>query len=54
MYVYSLKKSIFLAGPTPRSKEVKSWRPEAIRLLKEKGFDGVVFVPEFENKTVPD
>lgn len=40
-------KSIFLAGPTPRNKEeVESWRPDALRLLKDKGFDGVVFLPE--------
>ena len=42
----SYSKSIFLAGPTPRTKEVKSWRPEALRLLEAKGYDGVVFVPE--------
>ncbi|MBI2064573.1 MAG: nucleoside 2-deoxyribosyltransferase domain-containing protein [Candidatus Yanofskybacteria bacterium] len=42
----SFSKSIFLAGPTPRAKEVKSWRPEALELLKTKGYDGVVFVPE--------
>lgn len=42
----SYTKSIFLAGPTPRSSEVKSWRPEALRLLKASGYDGVVFVPE--------
>ena len=40
-------KSIFLAGPTPRNKEeVESWRPDALRILEDKGFDGVVFVPE--------
>ncbi len=39
-------KSIFLAGPTPGSKDVPSWRPEALRILKEKGFDGTVFIPE--------
>lgn len=40
-------KSIFLAGPTPRNKEeVESWRPDALRLLEDKGFDGVVFCPE--------
>jgi hypothetical protein len=38
--------SIFLAGPTPRSKEVKSWRPEAIDILAEERFNGQVFVPE--------
>lgn len=42
-----ITKSIFLAGPTPRNKEeVESWRPDALRLLEDKGFDGVVFVPE--------
>lgn len=42
-----LPKSIFLAGPTPRSIEVPSWRPEAVRMLREDlRFDGTVFVPE--------
>jgi 8-oxo-dGTP pyrophosphatase MutT (NUDIX family) len=40
-------KSIFLAGPTPRNKEeVESWRGDALRILEDKGYDGVVFVPE--------
>lgn len=38
--------SIFFAGPTPRLKEVQSWRPEALAILEELGFDGFVFVPE--------
>lgn len=42
----SFTKSIFLAGPTPRSADVASWRPDAIRLLREAYYDGVVFVPE--------
>lgn len=42
----SFSKSIFLAGPTPRSDNVLSWRPEAIRCLEEISFDGAVFVPE--------
>lgn len=42
----SLTKSIYLAGPTPRSQDVQSWRPEALRLLESYGYDGVVFVPE--------
>src|SRR5271157_3487310 len=43
----TITKSIFLAGPTPRNqKEQESWRPEAIKYLKDKGFDGVVFAPE--------
>jgi len=40
-------KAIFLAGPTPRNKrEVSSWRPDALKILEEKGYDGVVFIPE--------
>ena len=37
---------IFLAGPTPRSPEVKSWRPEAIKLFREHGYQGSLFIPE--------
>jgi len=43
----SFSKSIFLAGPTPRNRdEVESWRPDALKILEDIGFDGVVFVPE--------
>lgn len=42
------KKSIFLAGPTPRSIEVETWRKEAIKILEDLGFDGIVYVPELE------
>ena len=42
----NFSRSIFLAGPTPRSQEVKSWRPEAIKFLEEAGYDDVVFSPE--------
>lgn len=43
----SFTKSIFLAGPTPRNnEEVPSWRPDAIKLLDDMGYDGVIFVPE--------
>ena len=38
--------SIFLAGPTPRSEDVPSWRPTALEILENLGFDGIVFVPE--------
>jgi 8-oxo-dGTP pyrophosphatase MutT (NUDIX family) len=38
--------TIFLAGPTPRSSEVKSWRPAALSILKQLGFQGHVYVPE--------
>jgi len=40
------QKSIFLAGPTPRSLSVKSWRPEALEILEELNYDGQVIVPE--------
>lgn len=42
-------KAIFLAGPTPRSKSVKSWRPRALKILERLGYDGVVFIPETSN-----
>ncbi|MDO4341199.1 MAG: nucleoside 2-deoxyribosyltransferase domain-containing protein [bacterium] len=49
------KKSIFLAGPTPRNENVKSWRIAACQKLNELGFDGVVYVPEYSSwKTKAD
>jgi 8-oxo-dGTP pyrophosphatase MutT (NUDIX family) len=39
-------RSIFLAGPTPRDKSVKSWRPHALQVLEAMGYDGHVFIPE--------
>lgn len=45
-----ITKSIFLAGPTPRNKEeVESWRGDALEILRDKGFNGTVFVPEDRN-----
>lgn len=41
------KKSIFLAGPTPRGENVVSWRSEACQILEQIGFDGIVYVPEY-------
>jgi hypothetical protein len=38
--------ALFLAGPTPRSRDVPSWRPGALRILAEPSFAGTVFVPE--------
>ena len=40
-------KSIFLAGPTPRGENTESWRTGACKYLEDKGFDGVVYVPEY-------
>lgn len=48
--VMCVDKSIFLAGPTPRRDDVKSWRPEACKYLQEQGFNGVVYVPELSTK----
>ena len=38
-----------MAGPTPRSLDVETWRKEAIRILNELEFDGIVYIPELEN-----
>ncbi len=46
--------ALFLAGPTPRSREVASWRPRALEILAQLGFDGAVVIPEdrdFDNRT---
>ena len=40
------KKSIFLAGPTPRGENIESWRTSACKYLEDMVFDGVVYVPE--------
>ncbi len=42
----SYAQSIFLAGPTPRSADIVSWRREALLTLQKFGYSGVVFVPE--------
>ncbi len=38
--------SLFLVGPTPRSNDVKSWRPSFIKALEDFKFKGTVLVPE--------
>lgn len=47
--IESGKPSIFLAGPTPRSLDVITWRIEAIKILERFDYDGVVYVPELEH-----
>lgn len=43
-----VKPAIFLAGPTPRLKNpVPSWRPDALKILRDVGFEGTVFIPEY-------
>jgi len=46
--------SIFLAGPSPRDNNIKSWRPEAIQIFKDIEFEGILLVPEFENTPIND
>ena len=43
------KKSIFLAGPTPRGENVESWRTKACQIIEKYGFDGIVYVPEYSS-----
>ena len=50
----TVNRSIFLAGPTPRSSDVQSWRPEALNILEKSGYDGVVYVPERNSNKRPD
>jgi steroid delta-isomerase-like uncharacterized protein len=38
--------SVFLAGPTPRTPDVASWRPKALDALRAHGFGGTALVPE--------
>lgn len=42
-------KKIFLAGPTPRSLDVPSWRPAMIKRLRDLGFKGHILIPEKRN-----
>lgn len=41
-----VNKTIFLAGPTPRNNNVKTWRTEAVEILKQLNYDGTIFIPE--------
>jgi len=43
-------KKIFLAGPTPRTLDVKSWRPKAIKALRELGYTEHILIPEKRNR----
>ncbi|HBO99895.1 MAG: hypothetical protein A2042_01645 [Candidatus Schekmanbacteria bacterium GWA2_38_11] len=49
----AFKQSLFLAGPTSRTSDVVSWRLEALRILEEQGYEGVVFVPEPRDEKWP-
>lgn len=53
------KKSIFLAGPTIRignknnTIDLQSWRKEAVDILKSEGFNGSVYIPEWDYNIKP-
>ncbi len=40
-----ITKSIFLAGPSPRSAEVFDWKILAVSYLEDSGYDGTIFLP---------
>lgn len=44
------KKAISLCGPTPRNNKLISWRKEALEILQNIGYDGIVYVPELKNE----
>jgi len=44
------EKSLFLAGPSTLVKGI-TWRNEALKILQDLEYDGVVYVPEFRNVT---
>ncbi len=54
----SITKSIFMAGPSPRSLQETDWRHDALKTLADLGFDGTVFVPvpdyRFERNQMSD
>jgi len=40
---------LFLAGPTPRDENTKSWRQEFLKVLEDSDFHGTVLIPEMRN-----
>jgi hypothetical protein len=43
---HAREKELFLAGPTPRTDETESWRPDALKILFEQQYRGTVILPE--------
>ena len=43
-------KAISLCGPTPRNNKVMSWRKEALAILQNISYDGIVYVPELKDE----
>lgn len=48
--------TVFLAGPTVRGNQphLKSWRPDAVELFRQKGFIGNIIIPEFTSPVESD
>lgn len=38
-------KSVFLAGPSPRTQDIQDWRHEALSLFEKNNFTGTIFIP---------
>lgn len=47
-------KSVMLCGPTSRSIDIKSWRPDAIEFFEKAGFDGTLLIPEHKTGEIID
>jgi len=43
-------KAISLCEPTPRNNKVMSWGKEALAILQNIGYDGIVYVPELKDE----
>lgn len=50
IYVLQKKKvsgySVFLAGPSPRTNLLPSWRPHMINIIRQEGYQGDIISPE--------
>lgn len=50
-YFQCTSSSIFLAGPTPRDTETMSWRPGAVKILRDLGYQDDILIPESRDGT---
>jgi 8-oxo-dGTP pyrophosphatase MutT (NUDIX family) len=46
----SIQKSIFLAGPSPRHKNIHDWKKDALTIFEKLRYDGTIFLPVPKNK----
>ena len=45
-----IQKSIFLAGPSPRKKNIHDWKKDALDIFCNLQYDGTIFIPVPKNK----